>query len=303
MAIPSPAKLVLEGHVQDRPGLTTMIDSASDRVASTIDEGMADQLTPPGLAVTPADTAAITAPIDPTVIHPTSVKPHGVGRLIAWGAIGALLLAGLGVGVYLALDTIAKQRADIAVLVTDLAVTRLDRDDLLTMRDRLTAERDQRTGERDTQRTRAEVAENTVSDQTTRLLDATQRIAVLQQQADASQAEVKRLTTDLSTLRARLQSVQGESRDASATASALATARDTQQRLSNAGLKYANAESDLARTRDQMIGTLNDQIAAERAGLWTTSNRLVAEYNRLVKVHNQQVDLANSALTDLKRLL
>jgi hypothetical protein len=52
-----------------------------------------------------------------------------------------------------------------------------------------------------------------------------------------------------------------------------------------------------------MIDRLNQQIDAERAGLRTTSNRLVDEYNRLVTVHNQQVDRANTALSNLKKLL
>jgi hypothetical protein len=97
--------------------------------------------------------------------------------------------------------------------------------------------------------------------------------------------------------------VQAASRDASAAAAALATARDTQQRLSTAALTYANAEADLAKTRNTMIDRLNQQIDAERAGLRTTSNRLVDEYNRLVTVHNQQVDRANTALSNLKKLL
>jgi exonuclease VII large subunit len=73
--------------------------------------------------------------------------------------------------------------------------------------------------------------------------------------------------------------------------------------FSTAALTYANAEADLAKTRNTMIDRLNQQIDAERAGLRTTSNRLVDEYNRLVTVHNQQVDRANTALSNLKKLL
>jgi predicted nucleic acid-binding Zn-ribbon protein len=150
---------------------------------------------------------------------------------------------------------------------------------------------------------RAQVAEATVSGQAVRLADSTQRLAALQEQADASQVEVKRLGDDIATLRDRLQSVQAESRDASATAAALSAARDAQQRLSTAALAYANTEADLSKTRSAMIDTSRDQIAAERAGLRTTSNRLVDEYNRLVRVHNQQVAVANAALANLKKLL
>jgi uncharacterized protein (DUF3084 family) len=223
--------------------------------------------------------------------------------LIAWAAIGLVTLVGISLTAYFAYDTVEKQRADIKLLVTDLAATSLARDDLLAQRNWLTTERDRRTSERDAERTRAEVAEATVSGQAASLAESTKRLAALQEQTDASHLEVKRLGDDISTLRDRLQSVQAESRDASAAAAALTAARDAQQRLSTGALMYANAETDLAKTRETMIDTLSDQIAAERAGRWTTSNRLVDEYNRLVRVHNQQVDKANTLLANLKKLL
>lgn len=249
---------------------------------------------------------------DPTVIAGGTVPVRlavgrgllrGRARLVACTAISVVMVLAISTAAYLAFDTIEKQHADINVLVTDLATASLARDDLVTRRDQLTKERDQRTTERDSERARAEVAETTVSGQAGRLVDSTQRLAALQEQADASKAEVNRLGADIATLRDRLQSVQAESRDASAMADALSAARDAQLRLSTAALSYANAESDLSTTRSSMIDTSRDQIAAERAGRWTTADRLVDEYNALVKVHNRQVAEANSALANLMKLL
>jgi hypothetical protein len=50
-------------------------------------------------------------------------------------------------GAYVAHDVIEKQRAEINVLVTNLATTSVERDDLLTARDRLTGARDQLTSD------------------------------------------------------------------------------------------------------------------------------------------------------------
>jgi chromosome segregation ATPase len=224
------------------------------------------------------------------------------GIFISTG-VGLILAIAISIGGYVAYDTIEQQRAEIKVLVTDLATMTVERDDLIGVRDQLTAARYQLTTERDHEQARAKTAETTVARQQVRLADSNIQIDTLQAQVDASRWEAKQFCDDIATLRDRLQSVQAASRDASAAATALAAARDTQVRLSTAALSYANAEADLAKTRDTMIDTLNSQIAAERAGLRTTSNRLVDEYNRLVSLHNQQVGKANTALAFLKTLL
>jgi chromosome segregation ATPase len=236
-------------------------------------------------------------------------SPRSV-RLL-WVVIGSVLLLCLSaVLAYVAHDRIERQRGEISILVQELAVTTVQRDDLQATRDRLTgelqrtvAERNRTAEERDRERSRAEQAEASVTELTGRLGEANARLVELQSQAESSAAEVKRLEADLATLRSRTQAAQADARDASAAAAAANAARQREAAVASAALAYADAGAALSRTRNRMIDILREQIAAERAGRYSTASLLVSEYNGLVSVHNRQVEESNTALARLRNLL
>jgi chromosome segregation ATPase len=216
--------------------------------------------------------------------------------------IAAVAVVGLvaGVGIYRRFET---QQAENAALVRQLAALTIERDDLLAARDQLTAELERIAGELEHERARAQQAEASASDLTTRQEEANSRIATLQRAAEASAAENQRLNDEVATLRARTEAARQSASDASAAAAAEAEARRRAERIGIALLEYADAAANLSKTRDQMIDLLLRQSAALRAGQWAAADQLVAEYNRLVPVHNQQVNAANAALARLLSLL
>jgi hypothetical protein len=88
------------------------------------------------------------APIVPDVVRPAvDLRCRKRSGLIALLAAGLVAVVGMSGGAYVAHDVIEKQRAEINVLVTNLATTSVERDDLLTARDRLTGARDQLTSD------------------------------------------------------------------------------------------------------------------------------------------------------------
>lgn len=227
---------------------------------------------------------------------------NGVGALLI--RVLLVVVAGLALaGGVLAYRRSEIQQAENAALVRQLAAVTVERDDLTAARDQLAAELARVTGDLERERARAQQAEASASDLTTRLEEANSRIAALQRAADASASENRRLNDEVATLRARTESARQSASEASAAAAAEAEARRRAEQIGAALLEYADAAAKLSNTRDRMIEILLKQSAALRAGQWSEADRLVKEYNNLVPVHNQQVEAANAALARLRRLL
>ncbi len=205
-----------------------------------------------------------------------NLRSIGVSRARLVGvALVVVFLTAVGIASYVGFSHLEQQRAEIQVLVRDLATTRLERGDL--------------------QQRSAELTED--------LVRANIRISGLQTELATAQGEVRRLEDEAGTLRDRLQVARAETRDAASEADAQRAARERDSQLNTAVLAVADTSTALSRTRDRMIDVLNQQIAAERTGRAATARALVTEYNELVGTHNRQLTAFNGAISRLRSLV
>lgn len=194
-------------------------------------------------------------------------------RLVS-GALVALALA-VGTAGYFGYTQLERQRAEMEVLIRDLASTRVERDDL--------------------QRRSTELTEN--------LEGANARIGGLQADVEMAHGDITRLEEEAAVLRDRIQVVRTEARDATSDAEAARSAQARADNVSGAALAYANASSDLSDTRNRMLNFCKDSFSASSRGLHSLAISLENQHNALVPAHNRQVSVANAALTRLRAVL